>query len=297
MINKILSVLNSIIRIKSNWFNNNLFQDCRKFWYLHTYNLDVVNLGSTTANAGFVYPKDTLKGFNMAMSPQTFVGDYEILRNYSCFLKEGATVIIPLCPFSSLGGYDEDLPDKYYSILNIVSFPHASFLRQQRVSDMRLNPIKYFPLIQLFPRWKKRNSILREEQFEKDAQKYMNSWKKQFSIYNWDNPLSIVNQDAFHDSAVQLGKIIDYCLNHSFKPVLVLPPVTKELSNYFTPEMEDKFIYSFVKKANIKNIPFLNYFKDKRFAETSLFQDSFTLNNVGAERFTFQVLTDLKIIP
>lgn len=103
MTNFIKIKLNGLIR-RSYWYNNILFPDCKKFWSHNTFNLDVVNLGSNSGKYAFEYSEEHVKAANWAMGPQTLLADFEILKNYCSYLKNDAVVIIPLCPFTCLGG-------------------------------------------------------------------------------------------------------------------------------------------------------------------------------------------------
>ena len=134
MRNKILRLINAGIRRKSYWYNNVLFADCPKFWNSQTFNLDVVNLGSSSGKYAFDYSGLGLKGANWAMAPQSLVADLAVLKTYSSFLKpQGGIVLMPLCPFSCLGGSSLYLSDKYYSILRMSSIPYGSYRKQQEV--------------------------------------------------------------------------------------------------------------------------------------------------------------------
>ena len=279
---------------RSYWYNHVAFSDCAKFWSHRTFGLDIVNLGSSSSVAAFDYSgHPELKAANWAMAPQTFMADYEILRNYASFLKKGATVIIPICPFSSLGGSNDDLADKYYTVLNIASIPHASYRRYTKQMQIRQQPWLYFPALPVdWLRSKIRR--FRKPQYEQDARIRVNSWKKEFSIIDFDYELSLVNKDAFDDGVVLLKKILSYCKARDFKPVMVLPPVHQALSTLFTPAMRRKFIDSFVAQAleGEDKVAFLDYFEDKRFT-SDMFADSFLLNKKGAVLFTDVVLKDI----
>lgn len=287
-------VLNKLAR-DSYWYNHIAFGDCRKFWLHRTFDLDVVNLGSSSSVAAFDYSgHPELKAANWAMTPQTLVADFEILRNYSCYLKKGATVIIPLCPFSSLGGSNDDLADKYYTVLNIASMPHTSYRRQQQQMQMKNNPWRYYPLAQLITR-KPKVSNLDAAAFEADAKMRMESWRKEFSMIRFTVPLSLVNQDAFHDGAKILGQMVDYCIEREYRPVVVMPPVSEAMRNRFTPEMKKLFIDDFVKEGTGEKAVFFDYFEDGRF-DVAYFQNSFMLNAEGAKKFTDVVLKDAEVV-
>ena len=99
MVRKIIGKFNSLLK-RSYWYNEKLLPDCKKFIYHNRYNLDIVNLGSSSAKYAFDYSGLEVAASNWAMEPQSFVNDYAVLTNYSSFLKKGAKVIIPICPFS-----------------------------------------------------------------------------------------------------------------------------------------------------------------------------------------------------
>lgn len=287
-------VLNKLTR-KSYWYSHITFGDCEKFWLHRTFDLDVVNLGSSSSVAAFDYSgHPELKAANWAMAPQTLVADFELLRNYSCYLKKGATVIIPLCPFSCLGGSNDDLADKYYTVLNIASIPHASYRRQQQQMQIKDNPWRYYPLVQLLTR-KPSNKGIAKDAFEADAKMRMESWRKEFSMIRFTDPLSLVNQDAYHDGAKLLGQIVDYCLEREYRPMVVMPPVSEALRDQFTPEMKSLFVDGFVKEGVKDKVLFLDYFADARFAVAD-FQNSFMLNATGSRKFTEVVLKDAEVV-
>ncbi len=293
MVSKVKQVLNALVR-RSYWYNNIEFADCSKFWKHNTFNLDVINLGSSSALAAFDYSDySQLKAANWAMAPQTTLADYEVLRNYCCYLRKGATVIIPLCPFTCLGGSKDNFADKYYTVLDIASIPHASYIKKQQVMERKQNPILYYPLMQLFTRRpKQKQTVWDEELLVKDAKMRMESWRKEFSIIRFSDPLSLVNQDAYDDTATILKKMVSFCIERSYRPVLVMPPVSKALQSQFTSELKQLCIDGFVAKAVGNDVKFLNFFTDERFTNEH-FQHSFMLNVSGAKLFTEVVMKEI----
>lgn len=296
IMNKIKGVCNALVR-RSYWYNNIVFPDCSKFWNHRTFDMDVVNLGSTSALFAFNYSSQPqIKATNWAMSPQSLVADYEILRNYCCYLKAGATVIIPLCPFSCLGGSNEYLPDKYYTILDIASMPHASFTRKQTVMNILSNPAQYYPLMQLFLcHTSNKAKPISQDALKSDALMRMKNWMKEFSIICLSDPLSLINQDAYDDGVAIVRNIVSFCIEREFRPVLVMPPVNKALYEEFSKELRELCIDSFVMKATEGKTLFLDYFSDERFTDND-FLNSFVLNISGSKKFTSVVLKDLEII-
>lgn len=299
--NKIKNKLNGLIK-RSYWYQNVLFPDCSKFWKHNTFNLDIINLGSSSGKFAFNYDKLPIKAANWAMSPQTFVADFEVLRNYSSYLKtENPIILIPICPFSCLGGSSLYMQDKYYTILNLSSIPHGYYKKAQEVKNIQQNPLMHFPLMALINEIKhlfknKENNKMNEKEMQADAEKFMSGWMFEFSIIDFKNELILKNKDAYDDSAKILSNIIEFCLARNFKPVLILPPVSKYLSEKFTPEMLQLFVYDFVRKANKKSIIFLDYWNDSEFSNNAYYRNSFFLNYKGSKKFTKKVLKDLNMI-
>lgn len=300
--NKIKNKLNGLIR-RSYWYQNILFPDCAKFWKHNTFNLDIINLGSSSGKYAFNYDKQPIKAANWAMSPQTLVADFEILRNYSSYLKpQNAIVLIPLCPFSCLGGSNLYMSDKYYTILNLASIPQGNYKKAQEIKDIQQNPLMHFPLMALISEIKhlfrnEKNNSINKKQMQANAEEFMKGWMFEFSITDFKNELILKNKDAYEDSVKILSEMIDFCLSRNIQPVLVLPPVTKYLAEKFTPKMLNTFIYEFVAKINKKHsVCFLNYWQDKELINPKYFRNSFYLNDTGSQEFTNRILHDLKVL-
>ena len=299
LLTKVERKINALIK-RTFWYREVVFADCEKFWKQKTLNLEIVNLGSSVSKYAFDYSNCNNKAANWAMTPQTFVGDYAILSNYLSFLSDNAIVIITLCPFSCLDDGKQYLPDKMYSIVDAMSIPNFSMERKSLVYDIKENPYKYFPLVSLFSelgiRTKQTNHILTKEEMDKDAIAWIDSWKKQFSLYSLNDRFSLVNQDRFKMAVIALNKLIELCISHNFKPVIVLPPTSNSLLEYFDSAFIKQYIEDYVQASTNNKILFLNYFSDKEFRDISLYKNAGVLNEIGAKGFTNRVLSDLKIL-
>lgn len=294
-------LVNGLLK-RSYWYNHVAFEDCRKFWSLKDFKIDVINLGSTSGLNAFNYSQiKGIKAYNWAMSRQPLLCDFEILRNYYSFLRPGATVILSLCPFSSLVGYDCDFEDKFYTILHSSSIPHFSFKRKARIMAIKDSPVRYFPLFGFFSECKKillgLEKKMRQSAFADDANRWINNWKFEFSISDLNLPLSLKNKDSQEDIARILHDIVLFCEERNFRVALVIPPISSHLGSHFTPAIREMLIDSVIQKANIQNVPFLNYMGHPQFANNvSLFRNSFLLNEKGAKLFTLKVLEDLELV-
>lgn len=300
VLEKIFSISNALIK-KGFWFNNIKFQDCSKFWVYNTFNTDVINLGSTSAVCAFDYDGIPLKCSNWALSINPLLGDMAILKNYFSYLKEGATVIIPLCPFSALAGGYSITEDRYYTLLYPSSIPSYSLRRHNQIRGEMLSPIFIYSPWNLFDDIKhvicgNKDRLLSEAEMVIDAKIRMDNWMKEFSIYSFSNSLSMINVDSINEAARIVNDIIRFCKERNLTPYLLIPPVYHSLGSLFTPDVKAQVIDQLVNKIEDKSVWFHNYMDDHEFrGRNDLFRDSFLLNRKGAKLFTKRVLTDLNL--
>ncbi len=286
-------ILNKVVR-NTYWYNHVAFPNCHKFWSYRTFDTEIVNLGSTAALHAFDYSNFSHKAVNFAMEAQTFREDYEILRNYSSFLKEQAIVFIPLCPFSSLGGSRVYFEDYYYSILNIASIPNSSYKKYTEVMNVMNSPYKYISIYGILQGLfkSKNNKSASNEELEKDALSKMNSWKREFSISDWNYSPTLSNIDAYNDSQDILKEILSYCERKKYRAVIVIPPVSPQLSKLYNQEKEDYYIKQFIEGANIQGVPVVNLLRELN--DNCYFANSIILTQAGANAFMNELYIKLQ---
>lgn len=299
---KIAGKLNGAIR-RTKWFNDVMFPDCRKFWEFNTFNTQVINLGSTSGYYAFDYEGLPVKGANFALRHNPLSGDQAILKNYFGYLNpKESHVIITLCAFTSLSGSYDFMEDRFYTLVYPSSIPHFSYRRQQQVKALRSSPIRTFPLWSVYTELKyllkgNKQSVKTEVQMQEDADRWINGWKHEFAISDFSQPLSLINQDGLRDASTILNDLISFCHERNMKPVLVLPPMYHTLTEKFDKNARKVLLDDLIDTIEDKSVRFLNYMDDQRFAhDTSLFQDSFLLNNAGAKKFTKIVLQDIGLL-
>lgn len=308
-----LNIINAPIK-HSKWFNSlfvaedgELYPNNR--WYREHYerNFDIVVLGSSSAKWGFDFTSFDIKGMNWAQAPQTLVEDYNILRNFHSILRKDGYVVITIMPFTSL--------NKETNIYDALKYLKIS-THKPIESHMLNKAYRYFkyPIFMGKPAIKAGiRHILRKEpstntqwqtittnpmspqQLEHNAQNYINGWKKQFEITDFEAPLSIKNKEgrAFRTKIMQ--EIIDFCLEREYKPILVIPPTTSYLSNFFTKDFEELYIYSFIKEIG-RDIPLLDYSKKEDLKDEQLYLNALILNQSGRVLLTKNLLKDLHMI-
>ena len=136
MKNLLEKVCNKIVR-HTQWYDQ-FWNGAQKFWNLRCFNLSVVNLGSNSGKYAFNYEGLDICGMNWALGPQSLVHDFNILKNYFSYLKSGATVIITLCPFSSLvSKYSKKHNLKYYTFLHPATI--IGFKESERIKALKIN--------------------------------------------------------------------------------------------------------------------------------------------------------------
>lgn len=294
-------ISNRIIR-QTRWYGR-YWGGVQKFWSLCDFNIDVVNLGSNSGKYDFDYSDVPLRGMNWAVGPQSLAHDYNILKNYFSYLRDGATVIIVLCPFSSLvSAYSKESNLKYYTFLHpatIIDFNESERLKALKIKDF---PMREMPLYCIKHTVKDIIDIIvstfksHKCNYEENAQEYIDLWMRQFGIKDLEAPLLEHHIEDQNNRAETISEMIDFCIDRGFKPVIVIPPIFKTLALKLTPKIRQNYIYSFLSKVNLQNIPFLDYMDDVRFQKQEYFFNSFFMTSNGAKVFTKTILQELNLI-
>lgn len=297
LIQLILRIANRLLR-NTRWYST-YWGGVNKFWSINTFGIQAVNLGSNSGLCAFDYTALPITGQNWAVGPQSLHHDYAILRNYFSYLREGATVLITLCPFSCMETkYGKEANLKYYTILHPATIQGFEESERTKALSTRNNPLKMIhvrTLLQLAKGYAKL-FIPRRKNFEDSATRYMHMWCKQFGISLLSAPLTAEHQAQQQSRSRVLAEMIEFCLERDLCPVLVIPPVHPALAKLFPPEFIENYINRFVHKANTAQVPYLSYMSHADFTADNLFHDAFLLNRTGARLFTRRVLTDLGLI-
>lgn len=282
----------------------NQFVDVRKFFTKGGVgdNLEIINLGSNHPKFGFDYTGLDVRGENWGIGPETFEYDFAVLRKNVSHLAAGAVVIIPVCllNFFSYRKKNRGTHVKYYSFLppkDIVGYSQLD-----KWSNYSF-PLLFHPrrLYSLLRDTKKDNRLLldtnlckTEAELKKDADKWINSWNKEFGIKLPSLTLSANNEKDISNNIQILKEMIEYCLSKGLKPVIAILPVTNYLYSRFTPEFIEKHILAYIDDANEAKVPVVNYLTDERFTDSSLYINSFFFNTKGRKKFTKQFIEDLR---
>lgn len=304
------------ILYKTNWYksmfldpNHEIYPD--NVWYREhdERNFDVVNLGSSGGKWAFDYADLNVKAMNWAQQPQTLLEDYNLLRHFHSILKRGGYVLITIMPFTGLNKktglmdamkyvkFDiQGEPIQPYMFNEAIRYATYPFLFKKTALKVL---IRYFmgrdKKCGLHPETQLEYNPMKSNELEKDAKRWIDGWKKQFGISDFDAPLTRENEEGRAYRIKLMQTLIDFCTERGYKPVYVIPPVTEHLAKYYTPKFEETYIYGYLKEVN-RVVLTLDYSKDSEFKfNDELFFNSFFLNKKGRKLFTRRVLKDLKI--
>ena len=306
----------SYLLYRTNWYksmfcdlNHETYPD--NVWYREhdERNYDLVNLGSSGGKWAFDYTDLNIKAMNWAQQPQTLLEDYNLLRHFHSILKQGGYVLITIMPFTSLNkktGLMDAMKYVKFGIHNEPIQPYM-FKEAQRYANYPIlfkkraikALIKYFlgrdKKIWERPETQLDLNPMSTEELEMDAKRWIDGWKRQFGISDFDAPLTKENEEGRAYRIKLMQTLIDFCIERGYKPVYVIPPVTEHLAKYYTSKFEETYIYGYLKDVNRKVLT-LDYSKDKEFRlNDDLFFNSFFLNKKGRKLFTRRVLSDLGI--
>lgn len=300
---KLLSAANKAVRYFP-WYKS-IFGDTLKFWKGYKFNLDIVNLGSNSSKYGFDYSEQKrIYGANWAIGPQSLVHDFNILKNYFSYIRPKGTVIVTICPFSSLiTAYTRKQNFKYYTILHPATIDNFEETERTKALELQLNPMRThlkFCIVNCLKDIIKAPfrvfRVHKKMDFEQHAGQFICMWKKQFGIENLNVSLSEKHKQEQIQRAELLRDMIAFCQERDLRPVIVLPPMHPTLAAKLSDTFRKNYIYDFVEMGNQAHIPFLNYIDAADFAEDRYFANSFFMNRQGAVKFTEQVLKDCHLI-
>lgn len=294
----------NVLYKRTNHFQNQ-FVDVQKYWKTSARqdNLQVVNLGSNHPKFGLDYSDTGIKGENWAVGPQTFEYDFAILRQNARYLASGATVVVPVCllKFFLYRQKSRAIHTKYYTFLpkdDIVGY--SVWEKFYNISFPVVDPHRWRYIIRDVQKDNRMdlasNPMTTKEQLEKDANMWIDIWNKEFDIALPEPTLSEENTGDIQNNIRVLREMLEFCVAKGLKPVLAILPVTEYLSSKFTDSFIENHIIKYMNDANTVNAPLLNYLKDERFTDSSLYINSFFMNKVGRQQLTKQVLKDLNLV-
>lgn len=299
---------------KTNWYkskfidiNHETYPD--NVWYRKhdERNFEVVNLGSSGGKWAFDYSSLDVKAMNWAQQPQTLLEDYNLLRHFHSILKKDGYVLITIMPFTGLNKKTGLMDAMKYVKFDIQGEPIQPYMFKEAQRYATYPILFKKPAVKALIKYllgkDKKVGVPTETQLdynpmtlaelEADAKRWIDGWKRQFGISDFDAPLTKENEEGRAYRIKLMQTLIDFCTERGYKPVYVIPPVTEHLAKYYTSKFEETYIYGYIQAVN-REVLTLDYSKDDDFRKNdNLFFNSFFLNKQGRLIFTRRVLKDL----
>lgn len=264
-----------------------------------------IAFGSSYGLYGISFPKET-DGFNFCLSGQFFYYTDKMLREYApkCLKPHGTIyLVIADLVFARLGkGLYR--PERYPLLLNKDSlgrdYSYFNYIRNR--FPLFFNVRALMQIVKtLYKGTNNGYDLLKEnklnyEQTLQQARKRCASWCRQFGLKDTlsdEIPLELAKE--FMETRTVLTRMIQFCLDNGFNPILVVTPVSKAMNECLSAAFIDKVLFDNIRKANIQNVPLLNYLRDERFQDISLYANNADfLNARGRKLFTNVLLNDTK---
>ena len=274
----------------TDWYKKQ-FLDCDKFWQNKHFGNEEAFIGSDSGHYAYSNLNSTRQRIDLTLRDSTILQIYEVLRNYSSFLKENqCNVFMIISPFDFLTGSTTYFEDRYYSIINMASIPGFAYERRAEVMARRNNPLIYYPLFclkkDLFAKRRSNNSS------KLTATQYVEHIKHRYGIRDFRQNLSMINKDSFNDSLSILYKIQSFCDDHGYSFTLVFPPVTTVFAKYLKEYTENESYIRLIDQISNSGIRIKDYSYDEKYANNSeYFISELYLNEKGAKVFINELLS------
>ncbi len=293
------------------WYRDS-YEDMLKF-KRQQFNTRVAVLGSSPAKWAVDSEFATInRCTNWATAPQSIIDDFRVLKNYHSYLNKDGYVLLF---FSHCRALMSDYGDashfrKYHYILHPILNP---FYDEKVYSQLRseidypiYHAIKHpfmilksfikFDLLKRIPSNVLKNKMS-DIDLEKDSERWMNGWKKEFGKNSFITPLNPNVKDSIEFNKKIILEIAKFCKDRDLQLVFVIPPITNILKKCFSEEFTKEALYNLMAPAcNKFNIRILDYLNDREFQESSLFFNSFFLNKRGRKIFTKRLFEDLGLV-
>lgn len=267
--------------------------------------LQIVCVGTTQAHFALDFSQFPIKGFNMALYLNPVIFHRLLLEKRQDRIQENAVVLITL-------EYPIFCIDRFEDIARKNAVQYAKVLPGRNPYISRIRQFYYY----FFPAYldKQMQNFAGYKGVE-ERNRYVNHYKpwelkgicKNLVECGWEKEIGIAGyvmegherasekaELAMKRVVLQTIKLISYCREQGWRPVLVGLPYSKVLNEYIPDSFKRKCFYK-----NIENIQrrtsceFLDYSADNRLQDIHNYMDVWFLNERGRQKFTGIVLEDL----
>lgn len=301
-INSIHPNINKKIKA-SNWYHC-LFPHLAEYERL-SQGADIICIGSTPAkNAIDFNGIDEIKGYNLAVCPETIFYDFQVLKNYHSFLKPGGMVLFVLCPFTFLKDYYRNeygstsyLNIRYYPILHramIDTFDYKLYHKWVE-EPLLIGKDAWKRLIKDIP---KSTALIttNPDPSEKSCQicyGRVKSWMREFHLTDLC-PEHIPNntENAIQGNIRIFQDMKTFIEERGYKSLIVIPPFPEEMTSLLPVNLVEHTLMNPIRKIGI---PFISYYGKKEWLSRDLYYHGFLLNDTGRRKLTKDILSNIRL--
>lgn len=256
--------------------------------------VDVVNTGSTFAYYGIDYTFSRHNGLNLALKPQSLKTDFAMLKKFSYRLNENAVVLIVVSDLAfAMEDYENPSSyNKYYKILRKKDIPHFSVIRlmQNKFLPVTLHWKNFFRFLKDVKPENDYTISVNQNDIEAvmaDALHKSYAWCQEFELADLRDASQLGKfNDIFTATTHNIAEMIAWCKSKGYRPVLVNLPISQELEKMFSKDFLEEIYYKNINAANMENVPFIDFSRNKKLSDYYLYIDSARLNRSGREIIT-----------
>ncbi|MDO4319841.1 MAG: hypothetical protein Q4C34_04625 [Bacteroidales bacterium] len=268
--------------------------------------LDMINLGSTPARFALDYADSGVRGFNLAVCPQTLEYDYRMLKNYHSYLDDNGprVAVLVVCPFSLLKDrYRADdgplsLDRRYYLILHhamINGYDEAVYQRLSRKAPLLLASKANLRTALRRPLQRKlavAANTLTGEGMRASAEAYLAGWRREFGLDDLTTgTMSATAAAAVEANVALIGEMKRFCAERDITLTAVVPPLSQTLRTMIPAAFIEKNLYEPLRRTGLTVFDFAD---DRELAADDRFVDALCLNATGRRQFTRRLTHTLK---
>lgn len=256
-------------------------------------NLQVANFGTGMGFYDFCYDGLPVKAFNFSLPKQSLEFDYKLMRHYQDRFLPGCRIyiVLPYCIFLAdhIPEIDE-INERYYAVLpksEVESRCNTVFeaykARQENWEEYRKSVSRVFEA--------ELKEVHEKRIQERQVEELLNEWKTQLGILSYEGGLQRPEWGREIASSKRwLEKILAFCKERFWQPIVVIPPMSRILLDRISPAFRKINFYDILYEVTRESISVLDYSENEEFCNPELYGTPCFLAKRGARRFTRDVL-------
>ncbi len=278
---------------RSKWYKNKYIKryfEMGKFFEPIPSGIEVCNVGSGPSVHSVSYEGFPGQCFNFGTAPQNITNGFRLLKNFADKMAANAIVFIFICPFSFGNNKDEqrvDYQDKFYCFMKPKYIENFSWKKHFWIWHPLLQSIvlgckKKFAKPAAAPK----TDLPPQKPTEPETEELpvIKGWKADFDLKNMTDPEETRKHDpTFAKNTEIMVEGIQFCQSRGWRPVIVLPPFPPMTTAYISDAFIEEFVYKNIRNAlrQTGEIPVLDYYRDERFRDPTLFTGDAFVNEKG----------------